>query len=540
MTQFSKKGVSFRSTGYFSELISDYLENSSKTESLAGKYPPASSWADFFQNCRGTDNRDVLASVLEKQYEGFLPGGSLPEKVVANIRSLRSPETFTITTGHQLNFFSGPLYVMYKLLSVIRLAEQLKASFPDKHFVPVYWMASEDHDIDEIDHLQLFNKPLKYQTDYRGPSGKMKLNEVKEFTDSVVALFGDGPYGETVKQLIEASYQNDVDLATATFRWVNSLFGKYGLVILDPNSAELKKQFVSVMKDDLLHHSAYGKVNETIRKLEENKYPVQVQPREINLFYLHGKERSRIVKESDVYKIMDSDLVFSQEQIVEELIHHPERFSPNVVLRPMYQQTVMPNIAYVGGPAELAYWFEFKSAFDHYKVSYPLLVLRNCLMIVDQVSAERWKKLGFAIEDLFNDDDELIKGYLNRNMAGEFSVNGYAEQFAKIFDRLNSDIESIDPTLRSSADAERQRLSNSLKQLEQKITRALKRKNETEINQIRKVKERLFPSGNLQERVETMLPFLLKFGPQFIDQIYSHIDPLSKEFSLLIELPFTE
>jgi bacillithiol synthase len=539
MTRFYSRSIPFGRTGFFSKLILDYLAESQSLKRFYYQYPSREGISDLLNSFESIHNREVLVSVLSRQYNG-LKAGTVSNEVIQNIERLKDKTTFTVTTGHQLNFFSGPLYLVYKLLSTIKLAQTLCTQFPEKHFVPVYWMASEDHDIAEINNLTLFNKRLEYQTDYNGPAGNLKLDKIGSLIDEIKSLGGTSESNDALIDQILSSYKDGTFLSDATRDWINHFFGKYGLIILDPSDKELKQSFIATMKDDLFNHTAFKNVTETISDLKKEGYDVQVQPREINLFYLYENKRSRIVREKDKFQVLESAISFSEEEILSHLNEFPERFSPNVVLRPLYQQTILPNIAYVGGPAEIAYWLEYGSMFRSYKVNYPVLFLRNCMLIADGNLLEKFHRLGFSTEELFEDEEVLIKKYLANNSEGEFNVNKYAEKFSVIFEELNSELNDIDPTLRSSAESEKQRLSNALKQLEQKIIRALKRKNETEVNQIRKVKDRFFPGKELQERTETMLPFLMKYGENFISAIYDQVDPYAKQFHILLEEPVSQ
>lgn len=534
MTRFQRRSLSYRETGFFSKIITDYLESPHVLQ-VFYEYPPDISGLEkAIKNLQFNQDRALLVDVLQKQYKKS--GLTVSSKVQSHLEQLTLSNTYTVVTGHQLNLFSGPLYILFKLLSVIRLTDELKGKFPDKHFVPVYWMATEDHDIEEINHFTLFNNLLEFKTGYQGASGRMILEGMEPLIDQLKNLLGTGDHAEMLIDSIQQAYVPGRTLSEATRIWINSFLGDYGLVVIDADDTGLKRSFIEVMKDDLINHSSFKLVNQTIESLERSGYSSQVHPREINLFYLTEKERKRIVKEGDKFSLVDGNKEFTQDEIIKELNDHPENFSPNVVLRPMYQQTILPNIAYVGGPAEITYWMEYLSAFRYYHISFPALMLRNCMLIADSGSVEKMSRLGFTQEEFFLEEDQMTRRYLNRHSSGDFDINRFAQQFAVIFEDLNKVIESIDPTLVSSVESEKQKLSNSLKQIEQKITRALKRKNETEINQIRKMKEKLFPKGGLQERSETMLPFLLRYGKDFIAMVYDQTVPVTSSFSILSEV----
>ena len=534
MSFLTKKCIPFSQTGYFSKTILDYLEKNENLLSFYRFFPDLKGFKEeILQFSNGVD-RSGLVNALKKQYSD-LPIEIQHVAVQKNIDRLLDADTFTITTGHQLNIFSGPLYVFSKLLTAICLSEVLKKLHPDKNFVPVYWMASEDHDIDEIDHFTLFGKVYKFETTYKGASGKLSLNNFQELSNSIIEKFGDSPHAEFLASLIRTAYSEDRNLASATRYWVNALLGKYGVVVLDPDDADLKRKFSSVMADDALNQTAFNLVSKTNLELTEKHYSPQVHPREINLFYLSEKERSRIIFENDHYKVLDSEIIFTKNELILKLKENPERFSPNVVLRPLYQECILPNLAYIGGPAEIGYWLEYKKLFEHYKIHFPGLVLRNSMLILDSGTLERMEKLHIKVEKIFLSENELIKQYITEFSEEEFNIQKIGVEFENLFDQLNQKINAIDPTLQPATESERHRFLNALRQLEQKVIRSQKKKNETEVNQIKKIKEKLFPSGQLQERTETILPYLLRYGFEFIDLLKEQIDPFTLEFNLLLE-----
>src|SRR6185369_8740215 len=277
---------------------------------------------------------------------------------------------------------------------------------------------------------------------------------------------------------------------------VHELFSDRGLVIIDADNKHLKKLFIPVMKDDAENQTAFTLVNETISELGK-KYKSQVHPREINLFYLDVNYRKRLISNKGSFEVIDTDLRFNKEELFREMESHPEKFSPNVVLRPLYQEKILPNIAYVGGPAEVAYWLEYKKMFEHYGVKLPVLVLRNCLTIVDSDTQNKLTKVGFEPEDIFMTEEELIKKHLRTKQTPEFSIESLLKKTDELFNEAGSQVDAIDPTLKASVEAEKQKIQNSLRMLEEKIRRAEKKKHETTIGQVKRLKEKLFPENKL-------------------------------------------
>jgi bacillithiol biosynthesis cysteine-adding enzyme BshC len=525
MPSFQKLTVPFSEIGVLPNLVKDYL--SGNCQWLTG-YDAASGFETVFEGRikKGFGGRNKLSTLLTQQHGNPSPAQH------KNIERLVKENTFTVTTGHQLNLFTGPLYFIYKIVTTINLAEQLNGKYKDKHFVPVYWMASEDHDIDEINHVFLYGKKIEWKTNQQGAAGRLKCIGIDAVIDEVQNLLGTSENATDIVALLRKCYSEQHSLSQATRMLVNHFFGKYGLLILDADDAGLKEEFRNIMQDDLTSGNAFNLVSKTIFELEGKKYEVQVRPREINLFYLGDKYRWRIVKEDGGFTGLDKE--GNKHALENEALDKPESLSPNVVLRPLYQETILPNVAYVGGPAEIAYWLEYKSLFDYYGVNYPVLVLRNSAMIIEEAIAAKVSKLGLKAKDLFETTDELSKKYVLKQDE-PFSILEEEEKVKSVFDDLKKRVESIDITLSATVEAEKQKQLNSLKVLEEKVIRAGKRRHETSIQQIQKIKEKLFPNGKLHERTDNFIPYYVKYGDDFIDSLMQSLEPTSDSVTILEE-----
>lgn len=534
MHTFSKKLIDFPSTNSFTALVTDYLSSAEQTEVLQSASFSKEGFEKVINSRKGLGvDRALLTGIVSEQYQKLGKDGYSPA-VEKNISLLNENTTFTVTTGHQLNLFTGPVYFIYKIVTTINLSLRLQQIFPEYNFVPVYWMASEDHDLDEINHIHLFGKKVEWKPTSKGAAGKIKCEGIAEAIQQVKELIGVNPAAEKLINTFSKSYLEKKNLGEAARLIVHELFSTFGLIILDADDTRLKKLFVSEMKDDVVNQSAFKLVGQTIREIEE-KYKAQVHPREINLFYLGENSRERIVEENGSFSVLNTGIKFSKEELLATIDKNPERFSPNVVLRPLYQEKVLPNIAYIGGPAEISYWLEYKRMFEHYGAQLPVLVLRNCVMILDSATQERLKKLGLNPEDAFLPEEELIKKYLKQNSQSSFSMESVSTGMDSLFNELISKVSDIDSTLKASTEAEKQKLQNSLKALDERIRRAEKKKHETALNQIRKLKEKLFPEGVLQERYENILTFYSKYGDDFLNVLVENFDPMEKKFILLLE-----
>ena len=370
-----KKFISFEETKRFSKLITDYLGRSVNLDPFYGTFPLIENFRQQIALKKGSysaANRQVLTDVLKLQYEAI----SYSDAVNENLNLLKNENTFTITTGHQLSLMTGPLYFLYKIISTINLCKRLKNEYPDFDFVPIYWMASEDHDFEEISSFRFQNKSIRWPKETAGAVGEMSLEDLLPVLDIFEQHLGESINAQQLKDLMKASYRKSKTLSEATFRLVNLLFGQYGLIVLEPHNPQLKTLFKPIVKEELTKRSSYKEVNSQIEKLKQDydaEYKPQVNPRDINLFYLSENGRYRIEKKEDRFYLNGTEQSFTESEILEVLESNPEKFSPNVILRPIYQECILPNLCYVGGGGELAYWFQLKSTFDYFSVPFPSL-----------------------------------------------------------------------------------------------------------------------------------------------------------------------
>jgi bacillithiol biosynthesis cysteine-adding enzyme BshC len=313
------------------------------------------------------------------------------------------------------------------------------------------------------------------------------------------------------------------------------LYGQWGLVVLIPDNPIQKAQMIGVFEDDLFNNTSSQIVQKTSENLEKH-YNVQANPREINLFYLKGHVRERIEEKDGRYLILNTELSFTKEEIKKELQEHPERFSPNVILRGLFQETILPNLVFIGGGGEMAYWLQLKDLFDHYKVVYPVLVLRNSFLIVEEKWNQKIQKLDLNAADFFQDENELMKIIVAKNSENRIELNGNFEKAEAFYEQIRMQAEAVDKTLSQYVTSIKTRSLKDLEELEKKMLRAEKRKFEDQQRQIQKIKEVLFPNDGLQERVENFSWFYAKWGKGFIEELYKNSLMLEQEFTILTEL----
>ncbi len=529
----SSTRIPYRQTNSFSKTVLDYLDN---TEALKPFYIHAPALQGIKKAISAREdfatNRELLVQELKKQYAG----AAITDKIKNNIDSLLSPDTFTITTAHQNNIFTGPLYFIYKIIHAVKLADHLKVLMPSNHFVPVFYIGSEDADLDELNHIHLGGEKLIWNTKQTGAVGRMKVD--KELIKLIGQMEGQLlvlPYGNEIINTLKQYYIEGTTIQEATFHFVNSLFGEMGLLVLLPDNAALKKQMTIVFEDDLINQTASGIVEKAAEKLTAASYKVQASPREINLFYLKDDKRERIVKEGVRYKTQGKNPDFSEEEIKEELQKHPECFSPNVILRGLYQETILPNVVFIGGGGETAYWLQLKDLFAHYKIPFPVLVLRNSFLIVEKKWQSIIAKLGFTAEDFFLPEPELVNRLVARETDKKLKLNGTYTEAEQLYNVIKKQATTIDSTLERHVEALKIQTLNRLQELEKKMLRAEKRKFTDHQRQIHTIKEQLFPGNGLQERRENLSYYYAKWGKEFIQQLYKHSLSLEQEFTIIQE-----
>ncbi|MFK7782134.1 bacillithiol biosynthesis cysteine-adding enzyme BshC [Psychroserpens sp.] len=526
--------ISFRDTHYFSSLICDYLDENKALKPFYNRFPKLENFKTQIEEKQLSfkdESRSVLVKALKKQYETV----EVSDSTQANIKRLQNSNTFTVVTGHQLNIFTGPLYFFYKIISTINLCKELKSKYPDYDFVPVYWMASEDHDFEEINFFNFKGKKVQWNREASGAVGALNLDGIEK----VFEVFGSQLNGTTnaseLKQYFKKAYLNHSNLAEAMHYLVNELFKDFGLVIVDGNDSALKRQFIPYVKEELTEQWSFLKVSEAnnnLNVLDEN-YKIQVNPREINLFYLIEGIRERIMYKDDVYFVNNTNLSWSKSEILKEVDDFPERFSPNVIMRPLYQEVILPNLCYIGGGGELAYWLQLKSYFESQMIPFPMLLLRNSVLLITEKQKEKIYKLNIEFSDLFLNQEDLKIKITKQISDIKIDFSEQKAHLVKQFKDMYDLAEKTDASFKGAVAAQEQKQINGLQHLEKRLLRAQKRKLSDHINRVLELQNELFPNHSLQERQNNFSEFYLDNGSDFIKKLVDTLKPLKSEFTLI-------
>ena len=474
-------------------------------------------------------DRKLLVKVLNKHYADK----NLTATQQSNIEHLGNSNTFTITTAHQPNIFTGHLYFIYKILHAIRLCAQLKIEMPENYYVPVFYMGSEDADLDELGHVYINANKHVWETNQTGAVGRMKVDKaLLTMLDNIAGEINVHSFGKEIIDKMKFCYTEGVTIELATFKLINILFGEYGLLVLLPDDADYKATFIPVVEKELKEQFSFSIVENTVNTLPA-AYKVQAAGRELNMFYLKDDIRERIEKTNDKYSIINTQYSFTQQEMMDELNNHPERFSPNVILRPVFQEMILPNIAFIGGGGELAYWLELKDVFEAVNVPFPVLILRNSFLLADKKQVEKTGKLGFSVTDLFKPEQDLMNVLVKKETAVQLSLEKEKKTVQEFYKNLKATSGAVDVTLIPHTEALEKLALRKIEALEKKMLRAEKKKFEAQQRQLQKIKSQLFPHNYLQERIENFMPFYAEYGEPFMKTLYENSLGLEQEFMVL-------
>ncbi|WP_158962616.1 bacillithiol biosynthesis cysteine-adding enzyme BshC [Myroides fluvii] len=523
--------ITFQNAGYFSKLMVDYLNQAEKLKPLYQHFPTIANFKlqiEAKQQHFSLEKRSILYRALVEQYKN-IPSSLATEQ---NLALLQEEHTFTITTGHQLNLFTGPLYFLYKIVSTINLTLELKQHYPAYNFVPVYWMATEDHDFEEINHFYFQDKKICWDQESKGPVGRLSTATLDKVFDVFKGQLNAGDHAKKLKTLFEESYLKHDNLADATRYLANALFESYGLVIVDGDDTSLKSLFAPAVQQELLQQNAIREVEKTYAILQD--YFVQVTPRDINLFYIQDKLRERIIWEDNRYKINNTTLSFSREEILQELHNHPERFSPNVILRPLYQETILPNLCYIGGGGELAYWLQLKPVFDLHQVDFPMLLLRNSVLLATEKQVKKLDKLQLTWSEVFTPAATLLQQKSAELSDVTFDFETQRQILQAQFDQLRKIAQQTDASFIGAVNAQEKKQMKGLHNLEKRLQKAERKKNKEILDRIMAIQLELFPKHSLQERYYNFAQFYQEAGDELIEKLFQQLKPLEQKFDILI------
>ena len=523
--------VDFQQTKLFKPIIHDFLSLNHPIKHFYAYHHDIDSYENLInQKKSGFDiaKRSELVEILKQQHQNYV----LSKQVLKNIELLKNNKTFTVTTGHQLNLMTGPAYYFYKTLSTIKLAELLQKKFPDYNFVPMFWLASEDHDFNEVNHFYFHDQKIEWRTESHGAVGRLSTQKMHSMLQTLQHLWGTHQNARALLDVFEIAYTKYQNWTDATRYMVNHFFGQYGLVTIDGDDKRLKKQLVPVIKQEIKDKVVFNHVTATNQKLKEYGYHIQINPREINLFYLDEK-RTRLAYSED-FHTTDNERHWTLNQLLEEIELHPEKFSPNALMRPVYQEVVLPNLAYVGGAGELAYWLQLKSSFEAFQVSFPKLILRDSVLMMTQKNWHKAQKLNLEAQDFFLPLEDVLKNYTKKISEKKISFEALRIQLKQQFESLENQMNDTHKSFENALKAQKQKQINGLNKLEKRWWKAEQLYYQDTLNRVKILHEYHSPNNELQERKQNFSVFYLGMGPDFVSKVYDSMNPFDCSFKLII------
>lgn len=512
----SFKLLPYQEFPFISSLMQDYADKKAILKPFLRDFPSVDGVVNYAQHKQfSTNKRTVLYEVLQDQYKEL----TVSTRTQFNIDSLRKENTYTITTGHQLCLFTGPLYFIYKIASIINLAEQCHFKDPKSVYVPVFWMATEDHDFEEINHFHGRKRTFKWETEEFGGVGRMNPKKVLELADTLQEEFGMTLNGQKLLSLFKEAYSK-LTLSEAAHYLVNALFGSYGLVILDADDKRLKQLAIPCFEKEIKEES----VLKAYTKMEASwpsSYKKQVNARACNLFYLDDNYRGRLIKnDHQVWEKDGLEGVISEEELLNDLYENPEKFSPNVLMRPMYQEIILPNLAYIGGGGEIAYWFLLKEIFDEFSIDFPYLILRNSVLNISPKIQNKIENGGFRWKDVLLSESDFIAEYANNNYKNNEGIEDVKQHLDKFWLSLQAEY----PELVASLEHREKHIDKMLNKTEVTLKRKWKSNQNELITRFSDVKSNVFPNGNFQERYSNFFEQYIIDGTCFIQSLIHNCD----------------
>lgn len=476
--------------------------------------------------------RESLQAILKEQNQNY----GCSEQTLGNINKLVEEQACAVVTGQQVGLFSGPLYTIYKALTAIKLTAYLNQTCKGC-FVPIFWLASDDHDIAEINHITLLNKnneieDVRYQSHLSNnkiPASKIFLTpEILNCIQHLEDLIHDSEFKEEIISHLSEAYQPGRSFTEAFAVWMMRLFKPYGLIFIDASHPSLKELGKKVFHYEIAEDSPSSQqAIETSNKLKQAKYNSQIQLHKgiLNVFFAE-QERQTIQLKDGVFCIKDTQQSYKKDEFLAMLGKKPHIFSPNVLLRPIYQDSLLPTVAYIGGPAEIAYFAQMKGVYESFDLPMPIIYPRKTITLIEKKIDKVLKNYDLQIQYIWQNVDRIINEIAKKQIPDsiEKALSVATVHLELDFEFIKQEILAFEPALENSTDATLRKLNQQFKFLEEKILQASKKRKGIVIQHIHKALNNLYPNHRLQERVFNIAPFLIKYGYAFTDRLYKAID----------------
>jgi bacillithiol biosynthesis cysteine-adding enzyme BshC len=478
--------------------------------------------------------RTDLVQILARQNRRWRAGAAVERQLA----TLAQKSSVAVVTGQQVGIFGGPLFTLYKALTCLKLAENLRAR-TGGNVVPIFWLAADDDDVAEVNRLTVMSRDndlvpftCVFDTDERRPVSEVHLTEnIENCHRAFSQAIPDTEFKSEILQALRQAYFAGESLPDAFARWLLHLLGDFGLVVVNPADAELKRLAEPLFEREIGGNSPSTQAAlRATAKLAAAGYSPQVslRPDRLNLFYVQT-HRYTLERRNGGFASTDGELQFSRAGLLHHLRDHPEHFTPNVILRPLMQDFLLPNVAYVAGPAEIAYFAQLRGVYEAFEIPMPAVLPRQSVTLVEKKIARVLEKYGLHLQDFWGGSaEELIGRVVKREAAEELfiPVSSARDELSRRLAELKARATAIDPTLAGFIDKEQGRIFHQLEIIEKKLLQAVKRQNEILTQQITKAAHALYPNHHLQERELSFVPFLCKYGRGFVHGLHEQMAPM--------------
>lgn len=519
-----------------SKLFLDYINDFEKVEKYYRiNFRNEEAYTSLFEKitARNNTNKTDLIEIIKGYYKKFTPS----DKTKQNIELLNDDKTIAVFTGQQIGILGGPLYTFYKIFTAVKLSEYLSSKFTQYNFVPVFWMAGDDHDFEEISYVNIVNKEnelskIIYSDGFepqfnRGSVGDLNfLNSIKEFKDKVMSEIRETEFSKNFFELIDNILIPGLPLKESFFNLLYQIFDDTGLIIFNPQDPEVKKLLKPIFKKEITDFKDHTKQLLLESAELDESYHAQVKIKPINLFMSDESGRNLIEPIEDEFKLKGKRKRITREELLNKIEKEPEKFSANVLLRPICEDYLFPTGFYIGGPGEISYYAQVIPLYKKFNLQHPIIFPRASATIIEKNIAKILIKYNFSTIDFFKEKDQLkedlIKSVSNFNLDNDFNL---AEQsISESLNLLSTSISKVDNNLKNLTETTKGKLLHQLNVLKEKSKKAQEQRFDAALRQITKAQNLIYPNENLQERELTIINFINKYGFDFFDWLYNELD----------------